>query len=95
MLFSFFSPASRVQVEDRFVVEIRIVNCPGLVYMSPGGKYGSFVILFVLLISSPFVFRAPINSPFVALFRCFFRNKSRNEEVNSAVVVVVIKIVIT
>jgi len=32
------SPTSRVQVEDRFVVEIRIVSCPGLVYMTPNGK---------------------------------------------------------
>lgn len=43
------SPTTRVQVEERFVVEIKIVNCPGLVYMTPNGK-------------------------------CYFRQKSRNEE---------------
>ncbi|CAH3151004.1 unnamed protein product [Pocillopora meandrina] len=30
--------SSRVQVEDRFVVEIKIVNCPGLTYTTPNGK---------------------------------------------------------
>lgn len=42
-------PSSRVRVEDRFVVEIKIVNCPGLIYTSHDGK-------------------------------CYFRQKSRNEE---------------
>ncbi|XP_015757330.1 PREDICTED: uncharacterized protein LOC107336780 [Acropora digitifera] len=32
------SPRSRVQVDDRYVVEIRIVNCSGLVYTTPQGK---------------------------------------------------------
>ncbi|PFX15541.1 Adenylate cyclase type 6 [Stylophora pistillata] len=31
-------PSSRAQVEDRFVVEIKIVNCPGLIYTTPTGK---------------------------------------------------------
>lgn len=31
-------PSSRAQVEDRFVVEIKIVNCPGLIYTTPSGK---------------------------------------------------------
>ncbi|KAJ7361741.1 hypothetical protein OS493_014381 [Desmophyllum pertusum] len=43
------SPSSRIQVEDRFVVEIKIVTCPGLTYTTKEGK-------------------------------CFFRQKSRNEE---------------
>ncbi|RMX48072.1 hypothetical protein pdam_00002622 [Pocillopora damicornis] len=30
--------SSRVQAEDRFVVEIKIVNCPGLTYTTPNGK---------------------------------------------------------
>ena len=46
LCFLSFSPTSRVQVEDRFVVEIRIVSCPGLVYMTPNGKYESLIIVF-------------------------------------------------
>ncbi|XP_078381950.1 uncharacterized protein LOC144664652 isoform X2 [Oculina patagonica] len=33
------SPSSRIQVEDRFVVEIKIVNCPGLTYTTSGKCY--------------------------------------------------------
>jgi len=43
------SPSSRKQVEDRFVVEIKIVSCPGQIYTTNCGK-------------------------------CYFRQKSRNEE---------------
>lgn len=32
------SPKSRMQVDDRYVVEIRIVNCTGKVYADPSGK---------------------------------------------------------
>ncbi|KAK2551490.1 hypothetical protein P5673_027680 [Acropora cervicornis] len=34
----FNPPRSRLQVDDRYVVEIRIVNCSGLVYTTPQGK---------------------------------------------------------
>lgn len=41
----FFSPSSRKQVEDRFVVEIKIVSCPGQIYTTNRGKYESFYLI--------------------------------------------------
>lgn len=45
-------PSSRKQVEDRFVVEIKILSCPGQIYTTNHGK-------------------------------CYFRQKSRNEELTT------------
>jgi len=39
------SPSSRKQVEDRFVVEIKIVSCPGQIYTTNCGKYETFCLI--------------------------------------------------
>ena len=72
-----------MQVEERFVVEIKIVNCPGLVYMTPNGKYESFILLSLFSLVFPLFISAELDLTMWFLScRCYFRQKSRNEEVS-------------
>ena len=81
-----FSPTTQVQVEERFVVEIKIVNCPGLIYMTRNGKYESFILLSLFsLIFSLFISAELELIMWFLSCRCYFRQKSRNEEVSMTI----------
>ena len=72
-----------MQKEERFVVEIKIVNCPGLIYMTRNGKYESVILLSLF----PLIFSLYISAELELMMwflscRCYFRHKSRNEEVS-------------